>query len=113
MGLRLSSKGRIRGGSPSLKHGKRISQRGARTAQASNGRLEIAAPETGVSNRGFRCGYFLPAGVSHKPCRQSGPAVHRALVRLPNQTPFLHAPPDSSRSSNRNGKRAVAQSKII
>jgi hypothetical protein len=44
-----------------------------------------------LSNRGFRRGYFLPASVSNKPRSQSRPAVDRALVRLPSQTPFLHA----------------------
>jgi hypothetical protein len=84
-------RGLIRSASPSLKHRKRVGQRGPRTAQASNGRIEIAASETGVSNRGFRRGYVVSARVGHKPCGQSGPAVYRALVRLPSQTPFLHA----------------------
>jgi hypothetical protein len=45
--------------SPSIKYGKRVGQGGPRPAQAGNGRLEIAASETGLSNSGFRQGYFL------------------------------------------------------
>jgi hypothetical protein len=76
---------------PSIQRGKRVGQRGPRAAQATNGRLEITTSETGFSNGGFRRGYLLPAGVSHKPRSQSRPAVDRALARLSSQTPFLHA----------------------
>jgi len=76
---------------PSIQRGKCVGQRGPRPAQASDGRLEVTPSETGLRNRSFRCGYFLPAGVDHKPCSQSRPAVDRALVRLPSQTTSLHA----------------------
>ncbi len=76
---------------PSIQRGKRVGQRRPRPGEAPNGRLEITPSETGLSNRGFRRGYFLSAGFGHKPCHQSGPTVHGALVRLPSQTTFLHA----------------------
>jgi hypothetical protein len=44
-----------------------------------------------LRNRSFRCGYLLQASVGHKPRIQSRPAVDHPLVRLPSQTPFLHA----------------------
>jgi hypothetical protein len=78
----------------SIEHGKRVGQRGPRPAQASDGRIEIAPPETGLHNRGFRFGYFLTACVGHKPRSQSSPAVCRAPVRRPGQMPFLNVTPD-------------------